>query len=155
MNKIVKNSKSTLVDTIAAMFILLYLYSALYTIYQRDPIQDVLTVLPLFGIPAKVFNWSAIAMEFAVVLLLFFPKTRKAGLIASLGLMILFTAYIVYLLKIVPELPCSCGAIMSQLTLKPHLFLNAVFIILGFVAILMKRKPVKKSEEEPVPVIYT
>jgi hypothetical protein len=155
MNKTVKAKHSTFVEIISSMFILLFLYSAINNIFQIQPGVEVLQFVPLFGISPETIIWSSSAMEFLVALLLFFPRTRKAGFIASLVLIAVFTLYIIYLIKFDPRLLCSCGAIILQLTLKQHLLLNVVLMILALIGIRLVKIKVKIEEQETAPIIYT
>ena len=155
MKKIIKTKHSTLVEIIAAMFILLFLYTALNKTYQIEPTSSVLRSLPVLSEAPDKFAWGVIIMEYIVALMLFIPKTRKAGLYASLGLMITFTLYITYMMIFVPDLPCSCGGIISRLTWKQHLFLNLFFILLALTGIRLMRKARTVKETDLVPIVYT
>src|SRR5687767_9400469 len=123
--------RTTIVEIISALFILLFLYTALNKTYQIEPTSSVLRSLPVLSQAPDSFAWAVVVTEYIVALMLFIPKTRKAGLYASLGLMVTFTVYITYMMIFVPDLPCSCGGIISRLTWKQHLFLNIFFILLA------------------------
>jgi hypothetical protein len=73
-------------------------------------------------------------------LLLFFPRYRLIGLYLTCILMILFTAYIITLFTISPELPCSCGGIIEALSWKGHIIFNSLLILLSFVVIRMQKR---------------
>jgi hypothetical protein len=89
---------------------------------------------------AGIVGWSLPAVELVVSVLLFLPFTKKLGLYLSFGLMVLFTAYISYMVMFTPHLPCSCGGVIKQLSWKQHLVFNAFFIVVAFAGIILFRK---------------
>ncbi|NII26833.1 hypothetical protein HB364_17215 [Pseudoflavitalea sp. X16] len=79
--------------------------------------------------------------EILICLLLLFDKTKTAGYYASLLLLTLFTGYIIYILvKYGSMLPCSCGGVITQLSWKQHLFLNAFFLLITIRALYITHK---------------
>ena len=133
-------NRHRVVELISALFILLFLYTALNkTVYIR-PTINILNANPLLSNYATAITWSVIILEYIATAILFFPKTRKAGLIVSLALMSIFTAYIGYMMIFVPKLPCSCGGIISKLTWSQHLIINLIFILLALLGIRLQRK---------------
>ena len=87
-----------------------------------------------------VISWVTPASEVIVAALLFWPRWRLKGLYAALIEMALFTAYIIYLLTLDTEVPCSCGGIVEYLSWKQHLLFNIVLIGLLLIAIGIQKK---------------
>uniref|UniRef100_UPI003743C6E5 MauE/DoxX family redox-associated membrane protein n=1 Tax=Pedobacter schmidteae TaxID=2201271 RepID=UPI003743C6E5 len=78
--------------------------------------------------------------ELLIVLFLLFDKTRMPALISSFALLIIFTAYIVYILNFAPSVPCSCGGVISKLSWSGHLVFNGAFITIHFIGIILLRQ---------------
>lgn len=79
------------------------------------------------------------ALPFAELLaagLLSFTRTQTAGRWLSLGLLSIFSGYIVLvLLHFWSRVPCSCGGILSHMGWQMHLFFNLFFIGLTIAAL--------------------
>jgi len=84
--------------------------------------------------------WGLPIVELVVVVLLFIPKTRMKGIIASLALMLAFTIYLVYMLSFTTKLPCTCGGMLQKLSWPQHLVFNIVFILLAITALILERR---------------
>jgi hypothetical protein len=138
------------------MFILLFLYTALSKSFQIDSTIIVLKKTPEFSNYAQEMAWGIVVVEYIIATLLFLPRTRKLGLYASLILMIGFTGYISYMKLFVPDLPCSCGGVISKLTWNQHLVINIFFTLLALFGIVLMRKRFKSEPEgESISVVFT
>jgi hypothetical protein len=127
--------KSTVVETIAILYISMFLYTAISKWSDYTMTREQMALMPLLTPVAQIIVWLLPATEIAIMLLIFFPQTRKTGLYAATTLMLLFTLYIVYMMLFYPQLPCSCGGFLTELSWPGHLVFNGVFIVLGIVAI--------------------
>jgi len=132
-----------LIELIAALFILLFLYTAISKISEHDTFRTILSKSPLLKLVAGLLSWLLPVTEIITSILLFLPFTRKYGLIMSLGLMSLFTVYLTHMVLFVPNLPCSCGGVLKELSWNQHLLFNLFFTALGVLALWLtyKHKP--------------
>ncbi|MFI8378863.1 MauE/DoxX family redox-associated membrane protein [Leeuwenhoekiella sp. NPDC079379] len=71
------------------------------------------------------------SLKYSLAALLLVSKTRRLGLLGSAVLMSVFTVYIAGMMLFIPELPCSCGGIINDLTWSQHLLFNLVFTALA------------------------
>jgi hypothetical protein len=77
---------------------------------------------------------TLIMAEILIAFLLLYPKTRKAGLIAALGMLPLYHYYIYYVLNKASFTPCSClGA--APIGWEAHYILNAIVLLAGLLAL--------------------
>lgn len=111
-------------DVPASLLILLFAYTALSKLFSFDRFLSVLRSVPVTAPGADVVAWTVVLIEAAIVLLLLFPPTRLKGLYGALGLLLVFTVYLVYMLLFVPHLPCACGGVIGALGWKGHVLLN-------------------------------
>jgi NADH:ubiquinone oxidoreductase subunit 4 (subunit M) len=138
--------KSIAVNIINALFILLFTYTALSKISGYTKFRFVLGMAPLVR---NYTTWIAAiipATELIIAALIFIPATAKKGLIAGISLLIVFTVYLVYMILTDPNLPCSCGGVIQQLSWKQHIVFNMFFIAAGTVGIYMHRESLKKPK---------
>jgi Trk-type K+ transport system membrane component len=147
-----------LVELIASLFILLFLYTGLSKLKEPEEFQIVLSKSPLLATSAIALSWLLPIIEIVTSVLLFLPCTRKYGLAASMLLMTSFTIYISYMLLFTPSLPCSCGGVLKQLNWQQHLVFNIFFLFISTLALWLSnnnklfiainrnsRTPVKES----------
>ncbi len=141
-------SKSLIVEIIASLFVLLFVYTALSKWFDFENFKAVIAQSPLIGSIPTIIAWLLPLLELWVAGLLLFRLTRLVGLYASLILMIVFTGYLIYMLMYSPELPCSCGGVLRYLSWRTHVLFNIVLIVMAITAIKMdaskgvSRKPV-------------
>lgn len=137
--------KATIVECIALAFAFLLLFTGGDKIRQHDLFIEQLKDSPLLNSVAGFTAWGLPVTEFLIALLLFIPATRRKGLYATLALMSLFTVYIVILLSVSPETPCSCMGLLDQLTWPGHLIFNGACIALAVTGIWLSNRPGNKN----------
>jgi putative oxidoreductase len=149
--------KSTIIDLISAVFILLFMYTASSKLFEFQKFQGTLAASPLIGKSlAPIVAWALPITEIVICLLLFFPRTRRKGMWASLLLMIAFTGYIGYLAYFAPHKPCSCGGVLKDLSWKEHFVFNVGFTLLAALGLWLYRKQRLQNERaETQQVVFT
>lgn len=120
-----------LLDFIAAVLIFLFVYTASSKLFTIDQFKAVISVSPLLGDYASLLSWLIPSVELVVSLLIFLPFSRKYGLLFSSILMGIFTLYIAYMLLFSPDLPCSCGGVLKEMSWSHHLIFNIIFFFLS------------------------
>ena len=132
--------RSLIVEIIAILFVILFLYTGISKVIDYTVFRVQIATSPLL---APVSHWIALLLpltEFTIAALLFIPHWRLKGLYASLGLMVLFTGYIITILTSNENLPCSCGGVLELLSWKSHIVFNAIFIVLALAGISLERR---------------
>jgi uncharacterized membrane protein YphA (DoxX/SURF4 family) len=84
--------------------------------------------------------------EFIAAIFLLIPQYRLKGLILTLTLMLLFTAYIISISSYSTPIPCACGGAIEYLSLKQHLVLNAILIMISAIGIQLQMQYVKEKK---------
>jgi hypothetical protein len=124
-------------DIISAIFIFLFVYTALSKLYTYKLFTETLEGTPLIGPISTFIAISLIIIELAIPLLLFIPRTRKWGLYSTFILMVVFTLYIGYMIIFTPHRPCTCGGVIEKMTWTQHLLFNIVFTLLALAGVLL------------------
>ena len=140
--------RSTIIETITVLNIILFLYTGIAKIMDYNVFVEQLSDSPILSWAATPVAVFLPIIEFAVVLMLVIPRWRLKALYSCLTLMIIFTVYIVALYTFSKEMPCSCGGIIELLSWKQHLLFNAAFILLDIWAATLLRKERKQWENE-------
>jgi hypothetical protein len=132
------SSQSFSTIAVAALLVLLFSYTSLskFLEYDKFVFQMRLVPLPLFHYAAGMLGWVIPTLEMGITVLLLITGARRAGLLASLILLVVFEVYIIVMLFSGLQLPCTCGGIISVMSWKQHLLFNGVFIILILAALL-------------------
>ena len=138
-------NQKTIINIIVILFIILFLYTGISKIMDYSIFKEQIAISPLL---APVSQFVAIILpwvEFLIILLLIVPKWRLTGLYASLGIMVIFTIYIIAILNLNDRLPCSCGGVIELLSWKQHILFNSLFLSLGLVGIILEAKSTRKQ----------
>ena len=130
--------KKTFVDIICALLIILFIYTGVNKLWDYDNFKLQMGRSPF------IQNWNAFIAttfptgEILLALLLVVPKSRLLGLYLSYVLMALFTGYIWLMLNYAPDLPCSCGGVLAEMSWKDHLYFNAGYSVLAMAGIFLQ-----------------
>lgn len=132
--------RTTIIEIITVLNIILFLYTGIAKIMDYSVFKEQLAMSPILSWAANPVALLLPWVEFLIVVMLVIPRWRLKGLYASLILMTAFTAYIIAMFIVAPEMPCSCGGIVEQLSWQGHLIFNCVFIFLNALAIYFQKK---------------
>lgn len=133
--------KDRLVLAICLLCIFLFLYTAYAKIMDHGRFLNGLSHVEVIGSFAFFISWLVPLAEVLVAILLVIPRAVKLGLYSFLGLMILFTVYILSVLLWASKLPCHCGGAIEKLSWIQHVWFNLAFIVLAVFALrLLKTK---------------
>lgn len=145
-------SRLSPLDISAFLFILLWGYTAISKIHEFDETLVQISQSPMIGEWAGFIAVILPIAELFLVVLLLMEKTKKTGLLLSLGMMTAFTTYIILMLNFSYHIPCACAGILShgiiwkgevvfKMTWERHIIFNLVFVIIGLANILFPHKP--------------
>lgn len=133
-----QNHYKRIIEIIAAIFILLFTYTAISKLFDYTDFKNTLYYSPLLSSYAAVLAWVLPVVELIISGLLLIPQKRETGLYASFALMLILTIYLSYMVLYSPHLPCSCGGVLQQMTWPQHIWFNTGFTILAAVGIRMQ-----------------
>ncbi len=137
--------KGTVTGVVCSLLILLFVYAALSKLSGYDKFSVQLAQSPLL---APAAGWIARAVPVSELLLsamLFFPRSRLAGMYGSFLLMLLFTVYIILILGFSEKIPCSCGGILESMGWKTHLAFNVCVCVMIAWAIVYEERPYESA----------
>ena len=127
------------IEVVSAFLIFLFVYAAITKLTDFGHFKSVLSTSILIGKYASLVALTIPIIELAISVMLIVPLLRLLGLYASLFLLVVFTVYLVFMVLYSPNLPCSCGGILQQLSWTQHIFLNLAFISLAIVGIVLQK----------------
>ncbi|MFN0293594.1 MauE/DoxX family redox-associated membrane protein [Pedobacter helvus] len=138
-------NKKLVVDLICYAFFILFLYASTSKLIDYEKSELQMSKSPIITDFAFILVWLVPLTEIAIAIMLMISRTRRFALYASLGLMSLFTAYIIAILYFTDNIPCSCGGVLEKMSWDQHLIFNIVFMCLGITAILLQTKIYEKK----------
>jgi hypothetical protein len=128
------------IELIAAVFILLFVYTAVTKLISHKVFLITLNASPILNFAGGFLSWAVPVVELVIVASLFMPRYRSNGFIAAAIMMMLFTIYIGYMLISASKLPCSCGGIIKNLSWRQHLGLNVFLTAMALTAIFLNKR---------------
>lgn len=135
--KLTIDKREIAVQTISCLLVLLFVYAAGSKLLDYTKFRVEIGKSPLLTAIAAPVAIAVPVIELVIALLLSFTRTRLLGLYASFTLMVLFTAYIFYILRFSPYVPCSCGGVLQKLNWTTHLYFNLFFILIAALGVLI------------------
>lgn len=106
------------------LLVVLFSYTAMSKVAGFSFFRDQLSVYPLLRVSPSFAAVAIPVSELVVAGLLVYPPTWQAALKAAFVLLLLFTIYLISMLLTEPDLPCSCGGVISQMSWGEHVFFN-------------------------------
>lgn len=131
------NKQSILIDIIASLFILLFVYAALSKLQDFEKFNIELSKSPMLNAYSGPVSILIPIVEIVISILLAIKRFQYIALYLSFSLMVMFSAYIICILKFSSYVPCSCGGILQNMNWTQHLFFNVVFVIMGIIGVLI------------------
>ncbi len=134
-----ESKKAWVVNGVANLFIVLFVYAAVSKLLDFETFRVQLAQSPLLSAYAGIIAWLVPGVEIMIALFLILPRFRNFALYASFFLMVMFTTYIYIILNFSDFIPCSCGGILEDLSWSQHLIFNIVIIALAAMAIILSK----------------
>ena len=139
--QLTNKGKDRLILAICLICMFLFLYTACSKMIDHARFLRGLYHVKIISRFAFYISWLVPLAEVLAAILLVIPRTVKLGLYSFLGLMILFTVYILSMLLWASKLPCHCGGAIEKLSWAQHVWFNFAFIALAVFALrLLKTK---------------
>jgi len=134
------------IQLISILLITLWVYTALSKSMDIGLFKSQLTRQPFPSSWAPMLVWFLPIIELLTASLLMFTKTRKAGMLLSFLLMLVFTGYVALaVIGYWENIPCSCGGVLNQLGWKDHLWFNLFFTALAGTGVYLSRSLQRKE----------
>lgn len=128
-------SKQIITDTLANFFIFLCLFTAYEKTIDHHSFVLSLERYSFLKEHAYWIAWLIPAAEGTTACLLFFTKTIKLGFYGALIILLCFTIGLIIIEFSNENVYCSCSGLISSLSGREHIWLNAVFIVLAIIGV--------------------
>lgn len=137
-----KNIRLTdvILEVICFLYLLLFIYAAVNKLLDFQQFKDQLAQSDIWSGYGHWIAGLVPLTELVLAILLLIRPYRLLALYGSLGLMMLFTTYIIVLLYFSDHIPCSCGGVISNMGWTSHLVFNLCFMGLALYGIVLMHK---------------
>ena len=129
--------QNVFLEMVCFLYIVLFTYAAISKLIDFENFQTQLGQSPLLSAYAASISFLVIFAELGLVVALSLRVSRIKALYLSVGLMTVFTTYIILILNFSSFIPCSCGGILEKLGWNEHLIFNLFFIFIGSCSLLL------------------
>lgn len=129
--------QNVFLEMVCFLYIVLFTYAAISKLIDFENFQTQLGQSPLLSAYAASISFLVIFAELGLVVALSLRVSRIKALYLSVGLMTVFTTYIILILNFSSFIPCSCGGILEKLGWTEHLIFNLFFIFIGSCSLLL------------------
>jgi uncharacterized membrane protein YphA (DoxX/SURF4 family) len=137
--------KQFILDIIYVLFAVLFVYAAVTKLLAYDEFKVQISKSPLISNHEWWLSWFIPGIEIIIAAMLFVKRLQLLALYAAFSLMFVFTVYIAFMLKFTPNLPCSCGGILSTMGWEEHLIFNIGFTLLAVIGVVIFNTQNKKE----------
>ena len=133
-------SRKNIIESITAILVFLFIYTGLSKYQTLNTFRAVLHKSPILRPYSGLIAITLPGIEILLSILLIIPKTRRVGLRIAAVMLGVFTIYLIYMVSFTPQLPCTCGGIIQQLSWTQHIFLNLTLLGISMWAIYLTKK---------------
>ena len=120
--------RTRIVEAVTWILVLLFAYTGFSKLFSLQQFETVLWQAPLIGPRAGLVARAVPITELIIAGALVIPALQQKALWAAFILLVLFTAYLGYMLTLSSHLPCQCGGVISSMSWQAHLLFNLFFI---------------------------
>ncbi len=132
-----KNIKVWFPYIVSILYTVLFIYAATSKLMDFHQFKVQLGQSPILTTYAEWVAWAVPLTEYILATLLLIDQFRLYALYATLGLMTMFTTYIILVLNFSDYIPCSCGGVLENLGWTEHIVFNVLFMVLSILAIFL------------------
>lgn len=136
--------KNLITEIIIFLLLLMWAYTFVSKVLDFDTFRRQINGAYLLSSLGSPLPYLLQVLHLSLVVLLIKKSWRKIGLITSLSLLVLYTGYLIYILKFAPSIPCSCISLYSGFIWEDQLLVNFAVMVLNIIGLIMfsfKRPP--------------
>lgn len=127
----------TIIELIASLLIILFLYAAASQLIFHDTYYTQISRTPFNSAFAGIISWTLPVVQLTLVWLLRRSALRLTGLICSLIIVSIYTVYLFIMLPAGSRLACRCGELWQKASLEVNILFNLAVILLAALAIIL------------------
>ncbi|MDR6513680.1 MauE/DoxX family redox-associated membrane protein [Chryseobacterium camelliae] len=129
-------TKNIVSELIIFILILIWAYTFASKIFDFDTFNRQINGAYLLSSGGPYLAYFLQAIHLGIVILLIKRNWRGLGLLTSLSVMVIYTAYLIYILKFAPSIPCSCIAVFHGMNWNDQLYFNFIALAINLIGLI-------------------
>lgn len=146
-------TKSIISELIIFILIILWAYTFASKIFDFDTFDRQIKGAYLLSAGGAVLPYILQVVHLGIVTFLIKRNSRGLGLLTSLSVMVIYTAYLIYILKFAPSIPCSCIAVFHGMNWNDQLYFNFIALAINLIG-LINYSSFSKAPHDSVQTTY-
>lgn len=130
-------TKNLIAEIIIFLLLLMWAYTFVSKVLDFDTFRRQINGAYLLSSLGSPLPYLLQVLHLSLVVLLIKKSWRKLGLITSLSVLLLYTGYLIYILKFAPSIPCSCISLYSALNWNDQLLINLAGLVLNIIGLII------------------
>lgn len=145
--------KNIVSELIIFILILVWAYTFASKIFDFDTFNRQIKGAYLLSAGGSVLPYFLQVVHLGIVILLLNKNWRRLGLLTSLSVIILYTVYLIYILKFAPSIPCSCIAVFKRMNWHDQLYFNFIALAINIIGLITFFSP-RRAPHNSVQTTY-
>lgn len=134
-------------EIVVILLIVVFAYPGMNKLLEIKKFEEQLSFSPLLPDAITPYlAWIIPILLLTLAGLLLIRRLRPIVLKVYIGLMGLFTLYIIAILTVASFIPCSCIGFSDRLSWKQQLFMNVIILILSLFTLNLKKETITKVD---------
>lgn len=146
-------TKNIISELIIFILIILWAYTFASKIFDFDTFYRQIKGAYLLDAGRSALPYILQAIHLGIVILLINKHWRGLGLLTSLSVIVIYTVYLIYILKFAPSIPCSCIAIFKGMNWNNQLYFNFIALAINLIG-LITYSSLSKAPHDSVQTTY-
>lgn len=128
--------KNIVAESTIFILILVWAYTFVSKVLDFDTFARQIKGAYLLSAAGGILPYLLQVVHVGIVILLLNKSWRRMGLLVSLSVIIAYTAYLIYILKFAPSIPCSCIAVLRSMNWADQLYFNSGVLAINLIGLI-------------------
>lgn len=128
--------KKTISEIIIFVLLVMWVYTFFSKIFDFDTFRRQINGAYILSAGTPILPYILQFLHLALIVMLLAKGWTKIGLMTSFSVLLLYTAYLVYILKFAPSIPCSCIAVFKGMIWQDQLYFNFIALAINIIGLI-------------------
>ncbi|OCA77124.1 hypothetical protein BBI01_01280 [Chryseobacterium artocarpi] len=130
-------TKNIISEIVVFILILTWVYTFASKVFDFETFERQIRGAYLLSSGGNLLPYILQLVHAGIILMLLNKNWRRLGLITSMVVLVLYTGYLVYVLKFAPSIPCSCIALFNWINWNDQLYFNFIILAINIIGLVM------------------
>ncbi|REC61808.1 hypothetical protein DRF65_13805 [Chryseobacterium pennae] len=129
--------KNIISEIVVFILILTWVYTFASKVFDFETFGRQIRGAYLLSSGGNLLPYILQLVHAGIILMLLNKSWRRLGLITSMVVLVLYTGYLIYVLKFAPSIPCSCIALFNWMNWNDQLYFNLIILAINIIGLVM------------------